>query len=95
MPTSVPPRQRLADLACLALVGAGGAVYGRAYEAMRYLERGGLVPGAASHSAIAQFNYYWSLSRLALTLVAAGVVAAVATTVAARQRPARVAAHPA
>lgn len=74
MSNSIRRTERLLDLASLGSIIGGAACYARSYFAMRVLERGVLVPGAASHSAVQQYNYFRSLSEVGLGLVVLGVL---------------------
>lgn len=74
MSNSIRRTERVLDLASLGSIIGGIACYARSYLAMQVLQRGKLVPGAQSHSALQQFAYFRNLSEIGVGLVVLGVV---------------------
>ena len=74
MSNSVRRTERVLDLASVGSILGGIACYARSYLAMQVLQRGKLVPGAESHSAMQQFAYFRNLSEVGVGLVVLGVL---------------------
>lgn len=79
----VPRIGRLLDVVGLVLFVAGLAVYGRAWVGMRGLEAAGADPSAPLFSGMREFDRWWELSRVGVSLmVLGGLIALVAAGVA-------------
>lgn len=84
MTAPVPRIARLLDLVALLLVVGGALTYGRAYLGMRALER--LVGASGGLGvAMAEFDRWWRLSRLAAGVFVAGLLAAALAALIARR----------
>lgn len=74
IPAQRPSAGRVLDALALLLIAGGVALYGYAHVGMRALEleRIARVPG---HMLMEDFDRYWRLSRVALSLAGLGVLA--------------------
>lgn len=78
MPNSTPvPRSvRAVNVLALLIFLAGAALYARAWVGMRSLYDYEPPPDAPPFSAMALFNDYWQMSRLALLIISGAVAVA-------------------